>query len=181
MPPRIATANALIPNSVPIPECTLNSGAISRPANPARAVDNANENAIASRTLDPSGARHPYSAPRRAGPCRSGCDGSQAGVRCSRGRQRNNELKRKYARAKQFNRLLRENRREGSRLLSEGEQDDIVEHDAASHRRHQPAVRAALGEGTHQRPLDDQTEKRESVSAVATASGSGQPSRMANV
>ena len=43
MPPRIATANALMPNSVPMSECTLNSGAISSPARPASAVESANE------------------------------------------------------------------------------------------------------------------------------------------
>ena len=53
MPPRIATANALMPNSVPMSECTLNSGAISSPARPASAVESANETAIASRTLMP--------------------------------------------------------------------------------------------------------------------------------
>ena len=35
MPPRIATAKALRPNSVPMSEETLNSGAIRRPAMPA--------------------------------------------------------------------------------------------------------------------------------------------------
>ena len=53
MPPRIATANALMPNSVPMSECTLKSGAISKPASPASAVEIMNETLIASRTLMP--------------------------------------------------------------------------------------------------------------------------------
>ena len=52
MPPRIATANALMPNSVPMSECTLNSGAIRSPASPASAVESANDTAIASRHVD---------------------------------------------------------------------------------------------------------------------------------
>src|SRR4029078_7734645 len=39
MPPRIATANALMPNSVPMSECTLESGAIMMPATPASSGD----------------------------------------------------------------------------------------------------------------------------------------------
>ena len=39
MPPRIATANAFRPNSVPMSECTLESGAIMMPATPASSVD----------------------------------------------------------------------------------------------------------------------------------------------
>ena len=41
MPPRIATANALRPNSVPMSECTLKSGAIRMPATPANTVETA--------------------------------------------------------------------------------------------------------------------------------------------
>ena len=53
MPPRIATAKALMPNSTPISECTLNSGAISRPATPASMVEIAKEAATIMRTLMP--------------------------------------------------------------------------------------------------------------------------------
>ena len=43
MPPRIATANALMPNSVPIVDEMVNSGATRMPATPASKPDSANE------------------------------------------------------------------------------------------------------------------------------------------
>ena len=49
MPPRIATAKALSPNSVPMSACTLNSGAISTPATPASTAESAKAAATARR------------------------------------------------------------------------------------------------------------------------------------
>ena len=39
IPPRIATAKALSPKSVPMSECTLKSGAMRMPAAPAKSVE----------------------------------------------------------------------------------------------------------------------------------------------
>src|SRR5262249_52846539 len=41
MPPRMATAKAFSPNTVPMSECTLKSGAIMMPAAPAKSVETA--------------------------------------------------------------------------------------------------------------------------------------------
>ena len=53
MPPRIATANAFRPNSVPMSECTLASGAIMIPATPASSVEAAYAAQMTSGTLIP--------------------------------------------------------------------------------------------------------------------------------
>ena len=63
MPPRIATANALMPNNVPISELTLNSGAINSPARPASAVEIMNDTATVRATeQDPNPANNSATA-----------------------------------------------------------------------------------------------------------------------
>ena len=174
MPPRIATANALMPNSVPMSECTLNSGAIRRPARPASTVESANDAAIARRTLMPirraaSGILH--HGEQRLAVARA-VEQQVQRERDAEADQRNDELQRIDAGAEDLDRLLREHRREAARLLAEGEQHDVVEHDAARDRRHQPGIGAALGERPHQRALDQQPEQRAQQRAtIATASG----------
>src|SRR5258706_255248 len=54
MPPRIATANAFRPNTVPMAECTLKTGAIMIAAAPAKLVETAYAAAMTSVTLMPT-------------------------------------------------------------------------------------------------------------------------------
>ena len=49
--------------------------------------------------------------------------------------------------AEQVDRLLRQEGREAARFLAKGEEDDIVDDDAAGDRRHQPGIGTALREG----------------------------------
>ena len=90
---------------------------------------------------------------------------------------RDHELQRIDAGAEKLDRLLRQERRKAARLLAEGEQHRVVEHDAAGDRRHQPGVRPALRKRAHQSAFDQEPNSAHSSSAIATASGIGQPSR----
>ena len=101
--------------------------------------------------------------------------------RYSESDQRNDELQRKHAGAKKQNRLLREDGRKGARLLAEGEQHDVVEHDAARDRRHQPAIRAPFGKRPHEEAFDHETKQSAQQERHGDRNGNGQPSRIAKV
>ena len=53
MPPRIATAKALMPNSVPMVEEIVNRGATMMPATPARRPESAKEKVVTRSDVDP--------------------------------------------------------------------------------------------------------------------------------
>src|SRR5689334_3551171 len=118
MPPRIAAAKALMPNNVPMSECTENSGAISMPARPASAVDRGYGEAMALRTLLPMGraGRVLHHGEQRLAPCRV-LEGELQREGDAGPDQRDHDLQREDAGAKDLDRLLRQGGRKAARLL----------------------------------------------------------------
>ena len=83
--------------------------------------------------------------------------------------------KRVDARAEHLDRPHREHGREAARLLAEREQNRVVEHDAAGHRRHQPGVGPARSKRANQGPLHHQPES----GAAENGRGTGERQRQA--
>ena len=163
MPPRIATAKALMPNSVPMVEEMVNNGATRMPAMPASNPDSANAISITRSTRMPiSRAASLFcTTASSALPCR---DVDEQQLQSGRHRQadhRNERLNVLDPDAGDGKSAGGEHAgRHAARVLAEREQHDVIEHDAERDGRDQPGIRAARHERTHRNALDDDAPER---------------------
>ena len=181
MPPRIATAKALMPNSVPMVEEIVNSGATRMPATPASKPDSANarvDHALDVDAHQPRRIRVLHHGEQRLAVARR-CGRTAAGRRRARARSPGSAICRSGSRTPAIVTAAgRQNAgRHAARVLAEGEQHHVLEHDAERDGRHQPGIRAARARtGAPRRARRRRPTARRRQAPATTASASGQPS-----